>query len=62
MRNHRQRRRRNRYQNPIGWGQRWADELCQVVAASRIFMPLIDGSYWLPFKTHGKCGGLFVSA
>ena len=33
------------FQNPIGWGQRWADQLAQVVAASKIFMPLIDGSY-----------------
>jgi nucleoside phosphorylase len=35
-----------RFQNPIGLGQRWNDQLEQLVAASKIFVPLIDASYW----------------
>jgi nucleoside phosphorylase len=35
-----------RYQNPIGWGQRWTDQLDRMIGASKIFMPLIDDSYW----------------
>jgi nucleoside phosphorylase len=35
-----------RFHNTIGFGQRWAEELESMVAASKIFVPLIDGSYW----------------
>jgi TIR domain-containing protein len=35
-----------RFQNPIGSGQRWTDELDRMVAASKVFVPLIDGTYW----------------
>lgn len=35
-----------RYQNPIGSGQRWTDELDRMIAASKVFVPLVDGSYW----------------
>jgi nucleoside phosphorylase len=35
-----------RFQNPIGWGQRWAGQLDRMIAASKIFVPLIDDSYW----------------
>lgn len=35
-----------RFQNAIGWGQRWTDQLGRMVAASKVFVPLIDGSYW----------------
>jgi len=34
------------FHNLIGPGQRWAGELGRMVAASRIFLPVIDGSYW----------------
>jgi nucleoside phosphorylase len=36
-----------RFQNPIGWGQRWADQLDRMIAASKVFVPLIDDSYWI---------------
>lgn len=35
-----------RFQNPIGWGQRWNDQLDRIIAASKVFIPLIDASYW----------------
>ena len=35
-----------RFQNPIGWGERWNDQLDRIVAASKVFIPLIDDSYW----------------
>jgi nucleoside phosphorylase len=35
-----------RYQNPIGSGQRWTGQLARMVAASKIFVPIIDDSYW----------------
>lgn len=35
-----------RYHNQIGLGQRWTDQLDRMVKASKIFLPLIDGSYW----------------
>ena len=35
-----------RYQNQIGPGQIWDDQLEQAVAASKVFVPLIDDSYW----------------
>jgi nucleoside phosphorylase len=34
------------FQNTIGLGQPWADQLDQMIAAGKVFMPLIDGSYW----------------
>ena len=35
-----------RFHNPIGLGQRWTDQLDRMVAASKIFVPLIDDTYW----------------
>jgi nucleoside phosphorylase len=35
-----------RFQNPIGWGERWNDQLDRIIAASKVFVPLIDDSYW----------------
>jgi nucleoside phosphorylase len=35
-----------RFQNPIGLGQRWTDQLDRMVAASKIFVPVIDDGYW----------------
>ena len=35
-----------RYQNQIGPGERWNDQLERMVAASKVFVPLIDDSYW----------------
>ena len=35
-----------RYQNQIGVGERWNDQLERMVAASKVFAPLIDDSYW----------------
>lgn len=35
-----------RYHNQIGLGQRWTDQLDQMVKASKVFLPLIDRSYW----------------
>jgi nucleoside phosphorylase len=35
-----------RFQNPIGWGERWNDQLDRIIAASKVFIPLIDDSYW----------------
>jgi len=35
-----------RFKNQIGLGERWTDQLDRMVRASRIFLPLIDGSYW----------------
>ena len=35
-----------RFQNPIGWGERWNDQLDRIIAASKVFIPLIDNSYW----------------
>jgi len=35
-----------RYHNTIGLGERWNLQLERMIAASGIFLPLIDGSYW----------------
>lgn len=35
-----------RFHNPIGLGQRWTDQLDRMVAASKVFVPLIDDTYW----------------
>jgi len=35
-----------RFQNPIGWGQRWTDQLERMVTASKVFVALIDDTYW----------------
>jgi nucleoside phosphorylase len=35
-----------RFHNQIGLGQRWTDQLDRMVAASKVFLPLIDDSYW----------------
>ena len=35
-----------RFHNRIGSGQRWTDQLDRMVAASKVFVPLIDGTYW----------------
>ena len=35
-----------RYQNQIGVGERWNDQLERMVAASKVFVPLIDDSFW----------------
>ena len=35
-----------RFRNTIGLGQRWNHQLGEMIAASKIFMPLIDESYW----------------
>jgi nucleoside phosphorylase len=35
-----------RYHNTIGLGERWNLQIEQMIAASGIFLPLIDGSYW----------------
>jgi nucleoside phosphorylase len=34
------------YHNTIGVGERWNHQLDRIIAASGIFLPLIDGSYW----------------
>lgn len=35
-----------RYQNTIGEGKRWNDQLEGIVTASKVFLPLIDKAYW----------------
>jgi nucleoside phosphorylase len=35
-----------RYQNPIGLGEQWTHQLERMVAVSKVFLPLIDDSYW----------------
>jgi nucleoside phosphorylase len=35
-----------RYENTIGRGQRWAEALDGLIGASKVFVPLIDDSYW----------------
>lgn len=35
-----------RFGNPIGWGERWNYQLDRIIAASKVFIPLIDDSYW----------------
>lgn len=47
-----------RYQNQIGPGRIWDDQLEQAVAASKVFVPLINDSYWqsefLPARVRGR--------
>jgi nucleoside phosphorylase len=35
-----------RFNNTIGLGERWASQLGELVAASHVFIALIDGAYW----------------
>ncbi|HTT54083.1 MAG TPA: TIR domain-containing protein [Streptosporangiaceae bacterium] len=35
-----------RFKNQIGLGERWTHQLDRMVRASKVFLPLIDGSYW----------------
>jgi nucleoside phosphorylase len=35
-----------RFQNQIGLGQRWTRQLEEMVKASKVFLPLIDDTYW----------------
>lgn len=35
-----------RFGNTIGWGERWNYQLDRIIAASKVFIPLIDDSYW----------------
>ncbi len=35
-----------RFGNQIGWGERWNYQLDRIIAASKVFIPLIDDSYW----------------
>jgi nucleoside phosphorylase len=43
-----------RYQNPIGVGEQWTHQLERMVAASKVFLPLIDDSYWASEYCRGE--------